>query len=134
MIFGIGIDIIETVRIEKACNKWGGRFIYRIFTQKEIDYCNSKKTHRYQSLASRFAAKEAMFKALGTGWNFGMRWKEIEVVNDHLGKPDIVLSGEVSRFAEKLGIQQILVSLSHTKQFVVAQVVLTSRLGKRVIR
>ena len=124
MIFGIGIDLVEVDRIREICDKWGVRFTSRIFTKKELDYCNSKK-HRYQSLAGRFAAKEALFKTLGTGWNFGMRWKEIEVVNDHLGKPSIVLSGEAARFADKLGIKKVLVSLSHTKQFVVAQVVLT---------
>lgn len=124
MIFGIGIDLVEVDRIRKICDRWSSRFTSRVFTEKELDYCNSKK-NRYQSLAGRFAAKEAMFKALGTGWNFGMRWKEIEVVNDNLGKPCIVLSGEVSRFADRLEIKKALVSMSHTKQFVIAQVVLT---------
>lgn len=124
MIFGIGIDLIEIDRIRRICDKWGGRFTSRIFTKKELDYCNSKK-NCYQSLAGRFAAKEAMFKALGTGWNLGMRWKEIGVINNKLGKPSIVLSGEVANFADKLGIKKALVSLSHTKNLVVAQVVLT---------
>lgn len=122
MIFGIGIDLIEVDRIKRVCDKWGSRFTSRIFTKKELDYCNSKR-NRYQSLAGRFAAKEALFKALGTGLNFGMRWKEIEVVNDKLGKPSIVLSGEVASFTDRLGIKEALVSMSHTKQFAVAQVI-----------
>lgn len=124
MILGIGIDLVEIDRIKKICDRWESHFTSRVFTEKELDYCNKKK-NCYQSLAGRFAAKEAMFKALGTGWAFGMHWKEIEVVNDELGKPSIVLSGKAARFADKLGLKDSFVSLSHTKQFVMAQVILT---------
>lgn len=125
MVLGIGIDLVEIERIKRICEKWRERFTSRVFTEKEMNYCNNKKSC-YQSLAGRFAAKEAVFKALGTGWNFGMRWKEIEVANDRLGKPNIVLSGEVANFADRFGVKEAFVSLSHTKNFVVAQVVLTN--------
>ena len=123
MILEIGVDIIEVERIKDICLKWGAKFEQRVFTPREITYCNSKKS-RHQSLASRFAAKEAVFKALGTGWSLGLRWQDVEVVNDSLGKPGIILSGEAKARAEFMGAKKVLVSLSHTKQYAVAYVVL----------
>ena len=123
MILEIGVDLVEVERIKSISLKWGDRFEKRVFTPREINYCNSKKS-RYQSLASRFAAKEAVFKALGTGWRFGLRWQDVEVVNDSLGKPNIILSGEAQQRAELMGAKKVMVSLSHTKKYAVAYVVL----------
>ena len=123
MILEIGVDLVEVKRIKDICLKWGARFEQRVFTPREIAYCNGKKS-RYQSLASRFAAKEAAFKALGTGWCLGLRWQDVEVVNDSFGKPNIILNGEAQQRAELMGVQKVMVSLSHTKQHAVACVVL----------
>ncbi|MBC8234973.1 holo-ACP synthase [bacterium] len=123
MILEIGVDLVEVKRIRDICLKWGDRFEKRVFTPREIAYCNSKKSP-YQSLASRFAAKEAVFKALGTGWCLGLRWQDVEVVNDSFGKPNIILNSEAQRRAELMGVQKVMVSLSHTKQHAVASVVL----------
>ena len=123
MILEIGVDLVEVERIKDISLKCGDKFEKRVFTPREIAYCNSKKS-RYQSLASRFAAKEAVFKALGTGWRFGLRWQDVEVVNDLLGKPNIILSGEAQQRAELMGAKKVMVSLSHTKKYAVAYVVL----------
>ncbi|MBN1198199.1 MAG: holo-ACP synthase, partial [Bacteroidales bacterium] len=92
MIFGIGTDIIEVERIHKVMERDIG-FRKKIFTGKEIDYCESKK-HKYQHYAARFSAKEAFLKAIGTGWRFGIRFADIEVTHDTLGKPGINLFGK----------------------------------------
>ncbi len=123
MILGIGVDHVEVERLKDICVRWSDKFEKRVFTKGELDYCNNKGS-RYQSLACRFAAKEAIFKALGTGWSFGLRWQDVEVVNDSLGKPNISLTGGAQRFAEQLGVKKTFLSLSHTKQYAVAYVVL----------
>ena len=123
MILEIGVDIVEVERIKEICSKWGGKFEERVFTQRELAYCKRKKGC-YQSLAARFAAKEALFKALGTGWSLSMCWKDVEIVNDKLGKPKVVLSGKTQQIAEGVGEKKAMVSLSHTKHYAVANVVL----------
>jgi len=111
-IKGIGIDIIEVERIAKACRE-NEKFLHRIFTQKEIDYCLNKK-NKYQHLAARFAAKEAFFKALGKR----IRWRDIEIINQSTGKPEIkILNPSIS-------FQKIHVSLSHLDKYAVAIVVI----------
>lgn len=120
MIIGIGTDIIEVARIEKLLTKQK-RFQQRIFTEIEIAYCESKK-NRAQNYAARFAAKEAFLKAIGTGWRGGVAFKEIEVVNNERGKPEIILSGTAKKFADNLEIANIYVSLSHLKDFAIAVV------------
>ncbi len=125
MIIGIGIDLVEVPRIEIAISRWGGRFEARVFTKKELTYCNSKKD-KSQRLACRFAAKEAMLKALGTGWRDGIDWKEIEVSNDELGKPIISLSGKAEEISRQLGVKNVLLSITSTKNYGAAQVVLAS--------
>jgi holo-[acyl-carrier protein] synthase len=122
LIFGIGTDIIEVSRIESQILKDKG-FKERIFTPQEIAYCEKRQTKAY-SYAARFAVKEAFFKAIGTGWRGGLGYKEIEVVNDELGKPDVVLHGRVKAFAEQNGIKNIKVSLSHVKEFANAVVLI----------
>ncbi len=92
MIFGVGIDNIEVSRVKKQIDGTT-KFKEKIFTSKEIQYCESKKSYA-ESFAARFAAKEAFFKAIGTGWRGGMQFKEIEIINNDLGKPDILISGK----------------------------------------
>jgi holo-[acyl-carrier protein] synthase len=122
LILGTGTDIIEIERIEKQISEDGG-FKKKIFTQREIDYCESK-FNKAQHYAVRFAAKEAFFKAIGTGMRDGMAFCEIEVINDKLGKPGLVLHGKVKKFAKKAAVNSTHVSLSHIKNFVNAIVIL----------
>ena len=121
MIFGTGIDIIEVERVEKQISKNNG-FREKIFTEKEIKYCESKKNNS-QHYAARFAAKEAFFKAIGTGWRGGMAFNEIEILNNELGKPEVILHGKTKEFCEKQVINNIHVSLSHIKNFVNAIII-----------
>ena len=122
MIVGIGTDIIEVDRVEKELSKDNG-FKEEIFGQNEIKYCEQKKFSS-ENYAARYAAKEAFFKALGSGWRYGMRFREVEIVNDELGKPALVVSGKAKQFSENLGISKIHVSLSHVKDLATAFVVL----------
>jgi holo-[acyl-carrier protein] synthase len=120
MLQGLGIDIIEVARIERALKKWGERFLQRVFTQKERDYCK-RKAHPEQSLAARFAAKEAVLKAIGTGLSGGVSWTDVEVVNAESGKPEVRLG---QALLEKIGHKKILLSISHTKEWAIAQAAL----------
>lgn len=122
MIIGIGTDIIEVARMERQLSA-NQAFGNKLFTQAEIAYAEPKAT-RYQHYAARFAAKEAFFKALGTGYRFGMSFHEIEVVNDALGKPVIVVHGNVKAYVEKLEIKHMHLTLSHVKEMACAFVVL----------
>jgi holo-[acyl-carrier protein] synthase len=122
MILGIGVDIVEVDRIEKAVRRFGDRFLKRVFTDQEIAY-SMGKIHPYQKLAVRFAAKEAAFKALGTGVT---SWKEAETTIEPSGKPNMVLSGGASDHARDLGAVRSFVSASDTAQHAVAVVVLES--------
>lgn len=117
MIKGIGIDIVEIKRIKKAIKKHKN-FINRLYTQLEQSYCLSKnKPHLH--FAVRFAAKEAVLKALGTGFR-GVRWIDIEIERDEFGKPDVKLSGNALKVAEEKGIDKILISLSFNKENAIA--------------
>jgi len=118
MIGGIGTDIIEVARIQKLIDRQE-RFKKRIFTPAEIAYCERKK-NKAQSYAARFAAKEAFLKAIGTGWRQGIAFKEIEVVNNARGKPEIFLHGKAGDYARQMGIRNIHVSLSHLGEIAVA--------------
>jgi holo-[acyl-carrier protein] synthase len=120
MLQGLGVDIVEVARIEKILKKWGERFLQRVFTQKEQDYC-SRKAHPEQSLAARFAAKEAVLKAIGTGLSGGVNWTDVEVVNTESGKPEVRLG---KNLLEKVGNKKILLSLSHTREWAIAQAAL----------
>ena len=124
-IVGIGYDMIEVSRIRSVVSQWGGRFEERVFTPQELEYCRRKK-NCYQRLATRFAVKESVFKALGTGWQRGVGWKEIEVTNDDLGKPNITLSGRAKQLSRQMGVCNIFVSMTNTKDYGAAQVILTS--------
>lgn len=122
MILGVGTDIMDVARVRNAMERDSG-FRDEVFTPVEIQYCESK-THKHQHYAARFAAKEAFLKALGTGWQFGIRFTQIEVQNNELGAPTIILKEKAKEFAQEKGITKILVSLAHIKDFATAIVVL----------
>jgi holo-[acyl-carrier protein] synthase len=123
MIVGTGVDIAEVPRVAAAIERFGERFLKRIFTENEIRYCESKanKVERY---AARFAAKEAALKAIGTGWKRGVAWKEVEVTREPGGRPTMTFHGKAAEFAAKLGMKRAHVSLSHTAEHAIAQVIL----------
>src|SRR5215470_14434163 len=112
MIVGVGIDVIQNDRIRESIQKFGPRFLNRIYTQTEIDYC-SKCGDPTIHYAARFAAKEAGFKALGTGWAAGVKWKDIEVQKLPSGKPELHLYGEALERATTMGAKRFHVSLTH---------------------
>ncbi len=116
MIEGIGVDLVEVDRIRGTIEAWGERFLEKIFTEAEIRYCTSKKS-AYQHFAARFAAKEAVAKALAIGWSGGFRWRDVEVVNDKAGKPSVVLYGHVKKL---MSHSRVFLSISHTREIVVA--------------
>lgn len=125
MIVGTGIDIAETDRFQQGLEKHGERFVRRVFTPGEIEYCEQfkKRAERY---AARFAAKEAAFKALGTGWTQGVRWLDVEVVHLPSGKPELILTGKALEVARGLRVSRMSVSLSHADRYVVASVIFES--------
>jgi holo-[acyl-carrier protein] synthase len=123
MIVGTGIDIAEVPRIREAIARHGQRFLQRIFTEGEIQYCESK-ANRVERYAARFAAKEAGMKAIGTGWNHGVRWRDIEVARKPGGRPTLLLHGKAAEFAARLGAINIALSLTHTAEQAMAQVIL----------
>jgi len=125
MIVGSGIDITEVPRIAATIERFGHRFVERVLTSEEIRYCESKanKAERY---AARFAAKEAGMKAIGTGWYFGVRWQDIEVQRARGGRPTILFHGKAGEFFARLGAVRAHLSLTHTKEFAMAQVLLES--------
>ena len=129
MIIGCGIDLVKIERIEKIIKKWGNNFIFRIFTSLEREYCEKKKGNKYQSYAGKFAAKEALLKALGLGLREA-NWKEIEIKNNKLGQPVIDTSGKLKNIASIKGISKYFISISHTKECAVAQVILEGTLDK----
>ncbi|MDP8204090.1 MAG: holo-ACP synthase [Candidatus Tenebribacter mawsonii] len=122
MIFGIGIDIIEVHRVEKITKK-ADKFVKKIFTQAEIDYCRKFKNGA-QNFAGRFAAKEAFMKAMGTGFSNGVKFNEIETVNDKLGKPEIVLYGSTKDIFSERNLKFSHVSIAHLKDYATAVVVI----------
>jgi len=119
MIRGIGIDIIEVSRVERAAARWGDAFLGRVFTDRERMYAGTAPMSA-QRLAGRFAAKEAVMKALGLGWG-QMAWREIEVANDPSGKPSVHLSGRAADVARGLGVGAWSVSIAHTQDLAIAQ-------------
>jgi len=125
MIVGTGIDIAEVPRIQQAIERYGQRFLERIFTAAEMRYCDSK-ANRVERYAARFAAKEAAMKALGTGWNHGVRWRDCEVVRAPGGRPTMSFHGKAGEFAARLGVNHAALSISHTAQQAIAQVILES--------
>ncbi len=129
MIIGCGIDLVKIERIEKIIKKWENNFIFRIFTSLEREYCEKKKGNKYQSYAGKFAAKEALLKALGLGLREA-NWKEIEIKNNKLGQPVIDTSGKLKNVVSAKGVSKYFISITHTKEYAVAQVILEGTLDK----
>ncbi len=125
MIVGTGIDIAEVPRIAESIQRFGDRFLRRVFTEDEIRYCESK-TNRVERYAARFAAKEAAMKALGTGWNHGVRWRDIEVLRQPGRRPTIKFHGKAAEVAAGLNARNVALSLSHTPEQAIASVILES--------
>ena len=117
-----GIDLVDCPRIDKMVKDHGERFVDRIFTTSEQAYAQANKD-RIEKLAGRFAAKEAVLKLMGTGWKGKIAWTDIEVLNNKAGQPVVNLSGEVKKIAERLGIKNISVSITHTANFAIASAV-----------
>ncbi len=124
-IIGIGTDIVECLRIAQMIERHGDIFINRVYTPTEIEYCTARKAAT-QHYAGRWAAKEAVLKAMGTGWTGGIRWTDIEVRSEPGGRPRIALGGEARIACERLQIGQILISISHCRSHATAYAVATS--------
>ena len=121
-VVGIGIDLVEVARLDESIARHGERFLKRVFTDAEIAYCASMKSAT-PFYAARFAAKEAVSKALGTGIGAACGWLEIEVRRKAGGEPFVVLNGAAAETAQRLGIATVLLSLSHTEHYAVAQAI-----------
>lgn len=117
-----GIDLVDCPRIAKMVKDHGERFIERVFTAAEQTYADANKDS-IEKLAGRFAAKEAVLKLMGTGWKGKIAWTDIEVVNNQAGQPEVNLTGEVKKIADRLGIKNISVSITHTANFAIASAV-----------
>jgi holo-[acyl-carrier protein] synthase len=125
MIVGTGIDIAEVPRIRASLERFGARFMRRIYTDEEIRYCQSK-ANAAERFAGRFAAKEAGMKALGTGWNHGVRWRDIEVLRKPGSRPTLQFHGKAAEFAARLCVKNISLSITHTAEQAMAMVILES--------
>jgi holo-[acyl-carrier protein] synthase len=123
MILGTGVDLAETPRIRASFERFGAKFLERVYTPAEIAYVE-RKANRFERYAARFAAKEAGMKAIGTGWRRGVRWIDFEVANLPSGKPALRLHGVAARIAEKMGVRNISLSLTHTRELGMAHVIL----------
>lgn len=122
MIIGIGVDIVKNERIAGLIKNYGQDFIEKIYTGVEIEYCQSKKA-AVSSFAARFAAKEAVLKALGTGMR-NNSWQEIEIKNNKLGQPEVQLFNKTAKKAKELKVSSIFISMSHEKDYSIAQIVM----------
>ena len=121
VVNAIGTDIEEIERVREVVERWGDKFLRRVFTDDEIAYCNGL-AEKYGSMAARFAAKEAVIKALGLGKGHGLCWKDIEIVNNKNGKPSVKLYGNARKLAKE---EKVLISLSHARKYVVAMAVIS---------
>src|SRR3954454_21137118 len=122
MIVGTGIDIAEVPRIQQSIERFGQRFLERVYTAGERRYCDSK-ANRAERYAARFAAKEAATKAIGTGMRHGGTWTHVEVRREPGGRPTTAFHGKAAEFAQKLGVKHVALSLTHTKEHAIAQVI-----------
>ncbi len=126
MIVGIGIDLVKNDRIKTAVERWKDRFLERIFTAQEQRYAYTF-TFPYPHLSGRFAVKEALLKAMGTGFRGGIRWADIEVLNNSHGKPEVKVSGRVKELLVEQQISHIHVSITHEQEYSIGQVILTGK-------
>lgn len=118
-VVAIGTDIIECLRIARMIERHGELFIQRVYTQQEIEYCQRRK-QATQHFAARWAAKEAVLKALGTGWRRGISWRDVEVYHEPGGRPQVRLHGGARHVAQSQGIEKILLSVSHCRSHAIA--------------
>jgi holo-[acyl-carrier protein] synthase len=125
-----GIDLVDFPRIDEMIKRHGQRFLNKVFTAAEQDYADANKNGT-EKLAGRFAAKEAVLKLMGTGWRGKIAWTDIEIVNSPTGRPRVVLSGEVKKIADKLGIKHISVSITHTANFAIASAVALTDINEK---
>jgi holo-[acyl-carrier protein] synthase len=123
MIIGIGVDLVEIVRFRKVIERLKDRFIHRVFTAGEQQFCNEHRDP-VPHYAVRFAAKEALFKALGTGWAKGVTWLDVEVQRERQDAPTMSLHGEAQRLSEAMGAHKVHISLSHSDNWAIAMVIL----------
>ena len=123
MIAGTGVDIVEISRIKQAAKKWSDRFLKRIFTAKELEYAHGKSIP-FQHLAARFAAKEAVLKAIGDSTIHRIEWVNVEILNDEHGKPVVNLSGQAKKIKQEKNISNIIISMSHTRTYAVANAII----------
>ena len=115
MVVGLGIDIIEIARVKKSIDEYGSLFLNKVFTDNEIIYCNNK-FNKYQHFAARFAAKEAVYKAMASGWKEGLRWKDIEIENEPTGMPKVKPSGKLKNFLSSN--KELKISIIHSDNYV----------------
>jgi holo-[acyl-carrier protein] synthase len=126
-----GIDLVDCQRLEAVIRRHGQRFLKKVFTKAELDYCLGKKRET-EHLAGRFAAKEAVLKVLGTGWRKGVNWTDVEVINEPSGQPRVRLHGKCREVADSLDISEVLISISHIQTHAIASAIgatLQPRLG-----
>jgi holo-[acyl-carrier protein] synthase len=123
VILGTGVDLVEVGRIHASIERFGAKFIDRIYTPAEIVYVE-QKANRFERYAARFAAKEAGMKAIGTGWRMGVRWQDFEVANQRSGRPVLRLHGVAAQIADCLGVRRVSLSLTHTSELGMAHVIL----------
>lgn len=128
-ILGIGTDIVECLRIAQMIERHGELFITRVYTPHEIQYCQHRKAAT-QHFAGRWAAKEAVLKAVGTGWRRGISWRDVEIRNLPSGRPTVALRGGVREVMEELGIGQVLISISHCRSHATAYAIAMDRAGE----
>lgn len=124
MIVGTGIDLVEIERVARSIERYGRRFLERVYTAGEIAYCERKRRNAAESYAARFAAKEAGAKALGTGMGFGVTWREIEVGREPAGRPLLLLHGRAAEIAQAMGVERSSLSITHTGSEAMAMVIL----------
>jgi holo-[acyl-carrier protein] synthase len=124
-VLGIGVDLVECARIQRAVDRFGDRFLHRVFTDGEIEYSMSMKFPA-RHFAARFAAKEAVSKAFGTGIGKAMGWRDIDIRKKPSGEPFLVFSGPAKQLAERRGVSVALITLSHTEHHATATIVLES--------
>jgi holo-[acyl-carrier protein] synthase len=124
MVIGTGIDVVEIERVARSIERYGSRFLERVYTAAEIAYCQRKRRNAAESFAARFAAKEAGAKALGTGIGFGVTWRELEVAREPAGRPLLLLHGRAAEIAAFLGVRRSSLSITHTRTQSMALVIL----------
>lgn len=128
-----GLDLVEIARIERMVEEHGGRFLARCFTPREVAYADDSPRQRIERLAGRFAAKEAILKALGTGWRDGIAWTDMEILPDTLGRPVLTICGRAAAIAGGMGINAWSISISHTATLAMAGAIALSVQSDKVV-